>query len=1555
MTSLHPNVQIAADFKFPAFGNTRFHGNFQKINKGYTCAAVVKDAPSLSEILTYIGVPTNPFFPDILLSDLAVAVDFYEKYDHYKVSITLKRSETPMSVAFSGNNALYEGFEQLDFSADFHRNKIANGKAKIRLSDCKLNLKNAKFNVPNVFEADLSLAFGYSSQTWALSASASNATLLGTNVDASITYKHEHYAHKLLFNLCQQSTLPLIDVGGVKLSAADMQLVVINANGRTEISASGHADLTLPPPFCSSIKGGIALNKDGLILKPMPCELKLSILTFPLPPESPLVDFGLRMQLRELSLSWGKKIGISATGSLEWVLTGIPKVITEQLPLGIELSFDVRIDDQGEVAFKFNATSQREPVPFSLPDIDIGGGETVKLSRLGQVQLGLQALGVSVKGSDIQGQLTFAFALPNNINHVFCKGEDQEPTIELFNTDLIELIAELGVVRGKPEFSLQLRGCPLMPKWVLNAQTPEKPCGNASENWHIKLGSESQYGEIRMKSPRFECNFSAPPDLTFTGNIDLTVEKPLRIPLVALQNFLALFMKPDEARNLVPNSLPITIPSLLTKEGKFATQQLTRFLENSLNVERNRSPVLDRIEEILASINQQVDSVAAKIPPRLKTYLQPQFADGLEGFSFAAKASIRADATFDFDVSMDADSTLSNDKKVAEGVRLLTFCPGIPPTLQGITFRRIAFGSVFGNTLLRTVVDCDFDQFDLIALAASIVLPENTVLPVSRDIQQTLTIRNLKALIAYEMAVPIPIPYYFDEIGYDYSDILGIGIHGHILVKRPKVDLGKLLNIFTNSRDFICEPGPRGRLKLNPTDFTAMLPALQLSNCYLQYPKFLSEEGFLGYKDHDDGTPFWSSDGIGIKAVEIIQDSLNTIKYFSIIEFVKMIPQPLRCKIIKPEHRLTFAGLDFNAELGWVLTSPADFCRHKHEYKSTIGESAGLEAMVIAVLGEEWATKNAAIVFLKTVVAVTPLSGLNMRFALVTTDSANTASLDGEAMRNGVATAFQLHGNVLALSIDLKALLVVRTAPAIHVYAKGHGDIMYGHWRLFVCTGELNISENGFVCSGNVCVLPGTKQDVLIENHKCVIGRQKGIDISLRLRSLSVYGIELFDVDFLAFCAGDTISIAYKGEFLGTSVTLCVDNSRERLRIYSNYKFGFGGLVDNEIVTVLEWWNTESDRPAAKAGKSLLSGSFMKFLGPLATTYKATFYASSRAEGSLEIALVGGFKFTLRTKVERDGPKRGFRYGLSGSFDLLPPNSPIKLNSKIIDGTISSDGISFESAGEWSVLGTGLRSRLIFKEANIFVEAVIKIAGIEISGASGIVTTWKEKPVICVSYITQFVFWKTRWYLGVSIDGAYLSVVPPPYWVPPTNLCTAVETLSTPAEYSGLIVEQDIVSVAPVAPVAPPSIDGFFIVDIVKNLLDSGQLIVAHNEDLENFEGVFYLYEISINETREEDGSMRVFLKANRPRPTIANDPFVKNERFFSEIISRVKSEACQSKGSDMFDLIESVRFDIDRHANRVIARWTSKDQQEIAHGEFRCDDLEWSCKQISEAANTNV
>ena len=229
------------------------------------------------------------------------------------------------------------------------------------------------------------------------------------------------------------------------------------------------------------------------------------------------------------------------------------------------------------------------------------------------------------------------------------------------------------------------------------------------------------------------------------------------------------------------------------------------------------------------------------------------------------------------------------------------------PGLTGIEVRKFSVGTLLSGSLFYGEVDALIDQFDLPSLAVSLMLPrdESFPLPTSNQLQRRIILDDVFCVIPVSQGLPVPLPIFYDELGFEYLGVEGLGLQAHVAFPKPNLDGAAAVAVFQafsrffNDRKALLDPStPPGSVDL----------AFAFHDEFLQSPEYLGG-GLLGTKGKTVKVGSW----------KYIAALLNFGKTFSINDCIGSIP--LDNRVGSAEYR--FAFLKFNAD--WLLTTPAEF------------------------------------------------------------------------------------------------------------------------------------------------------------------------------------------------------------------------------------------------------------------------------------------------------------------------------------------------------------------------------------------------------------------------------------------------------------------------------------------------------------------------------------------------------------------------------------------------------------------------------------------------------
>jgi hypothetical protein len=595
--------------------------------------------------------------------------------------------------------------------------------------------------------------------------------------------------------------------------------------------------------------------------------------TLPLPPSG---EASMVMAFAGISVVRGTAVGAArspwvfdAAASLSFV--GWHPTVQEYLPEAINASFQATNDSVRVTADRVTA-----PFDFDIPDIEIDEDLIV---TLGNARIDVTDLAV-VLGRSIQLSARIGVGLPEDLNNLFGLNEMGEPALPLFNTfdpanpEETTIQTELAISASG--------GIQVIPRSSI-LKAVEVVEENGVTFWHLNLGD---FGEVKLQVPVFGYN-AATSSFQTSGGFE--VVRPLSIPLTPAKLLLQA-VGLDPIANGLPDGIPMEPIKILDDQGNFQTEELVALLEQVTDGE-----FPDELGDALNAIGDQLE----RLPESFRQYLNVDIPD-----------------SFTFDLAVTPTGEVRLDAHVNEGdppVRLLypSFTPlPVPlPAMNGVELRSLSFGTLAGGSLALLQVDADLDQFDLLTLGASLLIPDLDALPLpdTRDLHRRLSLHNLFMIVVYQTGIPIPIPMFYDNLGLDYLGLEGIELETSVQFPQPSLNLAEVSRVlsqfkrFFTDRDFLLDPDDA------PEDFNLRF-SFPLPNNFLNLPEYLGSER-LGSDDT----------GVEIDAYRNLAHLLNGFKTFSLNQLIQSVPL---------EHRVNSVDVSFgplSAGAGWLLTTPGEF------------------------------------------------------------------------------------------------------------------------------------------------------------------------------------------------------------------------------------------------------------------------------------------------------------------------------------------------------------------------------------------------------------------------------------------------------------------------------------------------------------------------------------------------------------------------------------------------------------------------------------------------------
>ncbi|HEX8905357.1 MAG TPA: hypothetical protein VF771_10970, partial [Longimicrobiaceae bacterium] len=397
------------------------------------------------------------------------------------------------------------------------------------------------------------------------------------------------------------------------------------------------------------------------------------------------------------------------------------------------------------------------------------------------------------------------------------------------------------------------------------------------EDWfEVDLG---EFGALALKMPSFVYDGVSQ---YFEAAGGCRVTRPLALPLTPLKWFLnGVGMK--GAADVFPDAIPVTEIRLVDAKGDLRVDELIAFIQKAGDVPH----------EVTKAI-RETGKLLDRFPAGFRHYLDIEAPTELEfrwGFSPSGRVSL---------------ALLAEETPLR--VLFPAVVPGIIPMpgLTAVELRKLTLGTLSAGTLFFGEVDAVIDQFDLPSLALSLLLPTDPdfPLPTSDQLTRRVTLNNLFCVIPAEEGEPFPIPVFYDQLGFDYLGIEGIGIGAHLSFPRPELGGAQAMALFSTFSDFL---GKRKSL-LDPNTPPGVELAFTFRDEFLGAPEYLGGSA-LGTRGKDVRVGTW----------KYVAEAMNFCKTFSLQRTIASIPMEYR--VGSAEYR--FAFLRFDAD--WLLTTPAEF------------------------------------------------------------------------------------------------------------------------------------------------------------------------------------------------------------------------------------------------------------------------------------------------------------------------------------------------------------------------------------------------------------------------------------------------------------------------------------------------------------------------------------------------------------------------------------------------------------------------------------------------------
>jgi hypothetical protein len=551
-------------------------------------------------------------------------------------------------------------------------------------------------------------------------------------------------------------------------TAERLELARFDDGSRVEVSAlalsferGGGASVGI------GVAGDAAITVDGLfvlagslLLERGPAGNRLSLLTekpqigpITLPlhvPAPPRID----LDVGPLRLELGGAAGPTLIGDATLSISPIPDIVARVIsaePLRGSIAIDAR---QRRV-------SVSPPLNYGVdfPELALSFGDGARLS-LGQPTLKVEAYTLDLKSSPRFG-VEIDVGLPRNLNLIFGVGSSGRPSTILFK-EHFDLRVEIG-----DRLQMKALTSPLEP-----LEFYEKH-GRLWSDWDF-----GTFGVISIQTPEFSFEKGR-----WAASVGLERLTDTSIPLWVLKSALARSGFPTALLEAVPDAIPLIELDLASPDFH---DQLLRMLGPD-GVGRLAPEAAAALSQLVEALRQGVE----RLPARLAEYLTLKIPK-----SALLDVSATPAGGFSFDLHTHADE----DFKV-----LLPMMLGPLPELVGLSFRKLGFGLRSGGAVAQIRVDGHLDRTDIPSLVFALTSGKGEAL------SNRLVFRNVYALAG--TGLPIAVPIFYDDLGFEYRDLLGLEMQSHWSFPEPDLSLGDAVALvsallrFLTDREYLLHRG----------------------------------------------------------------------------------------------------------------------------------------------------------------------------------------------------------------------------------------------------------------------------------------------------------------------------------------------------------------------------------------------------------------------------------------------------------------------------------------------------------------------------------------------------------------------------------------------------------------------------------------------------------------------------------------------------------------------------------------------------------------------------
>jgi hypothetical protein len=475
-------------------------------------------------------------------------------------------------------------------------------------------------------------------------------------------------------------------------------------------------------------------------------------------------DPKLNISLEEFGLTYASITTApgETAGKPIWLVTAkatlniidVPDLLKKYLPPPEEILKGKLEADGSALRLWFTWPERLQP---SFPSLALKISEGAEL-KLGQPKVHIDWMSIELsKQTKLIQSLTIGNI--NNINYLFGKNAKGRPKKNIVAE---EFTAQLQLGEA---FKIAPVTSPLIP---LEFKSHPQYEGRWTE-WDFG----QHLGRFEFRVPEFELDKGR---WRFSGGFDRVSETS--IPFGPIKYVLARCGVPQDLLNLLPDALPLRDVDLTGDNFFDHIQLLLGAAVDNAHVQKTLQPIIDGIQ-----------SAVELLPERFREYMQ-----------------LRVPKSMTLDVSVDSlQGGTSIGLRVAENEQplriLLPLMSLTGPELIGFTLHGFSFGQQSGGSVIRIEYDGVIDRFNLIELATALVIAQKDKKPIPLSNRMILN----KTQFLLPTAFPIAFPLFYEELGFEYRDILGFQLASHWSNPDPDWGIMEYIGLFSALVGFLTD------------------------------------------------------------------------------------------------------------------------------------------------------------------------------------------------------------------------------------------------------------------------------------------------------------------------------------------------------------------------------------------------------------------------------------------------------------------------------------------------------------------------------------------------------------------------------------------------------------------------------------------------------------------------------------------------------------------------------------------------------------------------------